>query len=569
MSKMEILDYIKKSFELKNQGYYKPAIEMLYKALTIDCDNVEILAQLAHLYKLLNNFQRAIYYIEKVLDIDNKHLDCMFLLEEIYLIQDNLQLAKSISEKIYEIQPTCQNFATRVNILNKLNDFSAVKEIENSISKPCDNVLYEIACAYYSNYEIKKALELLESGYKLNGKNEKIMLLLAKIHYDNKDFEKSKKIFTDLAELNPTAEVLNYLGLFELDKNNFTKAIDYFSKAQKLDEKNPEYLYNLASAYFLNGWFDEALKYFNQAICLEPDNINYHYSLAYLYYQKKLYDKSLFELDFIKTIEQHHELSNILNAMIIGKKGDLLAAKNQLEKIIKYSEKDDFAYFALSEIYKELSQTDLAKDAIKQAIELNPTSLGYLSNLTEIEFEQKNYDEALKLAEKILEINENYIYGHIALAKINFEIKDFDGVFEAAQNIIELDSNCPEGYYYNALSLFEQGDKDFAVESLKKSISLDLNNSLLYIKMSEFYQELGDFKMAYEWAKEASEMDERNYKNKWLCAKLASALRNQDEAVKYYSQSYRLGSFDKDLSQDYANYLKSIGKEKQAEKLLK
>ena len=559
MSKTEILNFIKKSFELKNQGYYKPAIEMLYKALAIDCDNLEILAQLAHLYKLLNNFPRAVYYIEKVLDIDSNHLDCMFLLEEIYLLQNDLKLARGVSEKIYEIQPTSRNFATRINILNKLDDFNAVKEIEGSIPKPCDNILYEIAYAYHNNYETKKALELLESGYKINNKNEQIMFLLAKIYYNNKNFSKSKKIFTELAKLKPTAEVLNYLGLFKLDENNFTKAIDYFLQAQKLDDKNAEYVYNLASAYFLNGWFDESLKYFNQSICLEPDNINYHYSLAYLYYQKKLYDKALFELDFIKTIEQHHELSNILNALITAKKGDLLSAKNQLENIIKYSEKDDFAYFDLSEIYKELSQIDLAKNAIKRAIELNPKSLNYLSNLTEIEFEQKNYDEALKLVEEIIQINKKYLYGYIAVAKINYELKNFDEVFEAAQNIIELDSNCPEGYYYNALSLFEQGDKDFAIESLKKSISLDLNNSLLYVKMSEFYQDLGNFKMAYEWAKEANEIDERNYQT----------LRNQDEAVKYYSQSYRLGSFDKNLSQDYANYLTSIGKEKQAKKLLK
>lgn len=41
------------------------------------------------------------------------------------------------------------------------------------------------------------------------------------------------------------------------------------------------------------------------------------------------------------------------------------------------------------------------------------------------------------------------------------------------------------------------------------------------------------------------------------------------KALKYYSQSYRQASFDKDLSKDYANYLKSVGKEKQAEKILK
>lgn len=569
MNEIEVLDYIKKSFELKNQGFYKPAIEMLYKALSLDSDNLEILVQLAHLYKLLGNFQRAVYYIEKALDINCNHLDCLLLLEEIYLLQNDLRSAKEISEKIYEIQPTSQNLAKKINILNKLHNFDAVRELENSTSNLDDEVLYEIACAYYDNYDFQKAVELLEKAYEKSNKNEKTMLLLGKIYYDTKDFEKSEKIFRELEKINLSPQVMNYLGLFKLNENKYAQAIEYFSKANKADEKNAEYLYNLASAYFLNGWLDEALKYFNQAICLDPENINYHYSLAYLYYQKKMYDKSLYELDFIYTIEQHHELSNVLRAMITGKKGDLLTAKNQLEDIIKYNDNDDFAYSALSQIYKELSQIDLAKQTIKRAIELNSKSLDYLSNLIEIEIEQKNYKEALELIDRILQMNDKYLYAYIYLAKINLELKNFDEVFEAAQNIIELDSNCPDGYYYNAISLFEQGDKNFAIESLKKSISLDLNNALLYVKMSEFYQDLGDLKNAYEWAKEAGEVDERNYKYKWLCAKLAVALKNQEAAIKHFSQSYRLASFDKDLSKDYADYLKSIGKTKQADKILK
>lgn len=569
MSNTEIVDYIKKSFELKNQGFYKPAIEMLYKALSLDGENIEILAQLAHLYRILGNFQRAVHYIDKVLDINPKHIDSMFLLEEIYLTQGDLQLAKETIDNIYEIQPISPNLAKKINILNKLHDFDKVKEVEKSGIELNDEVLYEVAWAYFDNYDTQKALELLELGYAKNNKNEKIMLLLGKIYYDNKEFEKSEKIFKILKKINLTAEVLNYLGLFKLNEKNFTKAIEYFSKALKADEKNAEYSYNLASAYFLNGWNDEALKYFNQAIYFDPENINYHYSLAYLYYQKKMYDKALFELDFITSIEQHHELSNVLRAMIKAKKGDLLTAKSELEKIIKYNDVDDFAYSALSKIYKELSQIDLAKKMIERALELHPESLDYLSELVEIEIIQNNYDEALKLIDKIRKINENYIYAYISLAKINLELKNFGMVHQAAQDIIDLDSNCAEGYYYNAISLFEQGDKDFAIEVMKKSISLDLNNALLYIKMSEFYQDLGDLKNAYEWAREAEAIDERNYKYKWLCANLASALHNQESAVKHYSQSYRLAAFDKDLCNDYAKYLKSIGNEKQAEKILK
>lgn len=569
MKDTQILDYIKKSFELKNQGFYKPAIEMLFKALALDNENLEILVQLAYLYRLLENYERAVYYVEKVLEINPKHIDCMLLLEEIYLLQGELKLAFEMSEKLYEIQPTSQNLAKKINILNKLHDFDKVREIEKSLSEFNDEVLYEIASAYYGNMDLAKALQLLELGYAKNNKNYKIVLLLAKVYYELNEFEKSKNMFSELKKENLTPEVLNYMGLFELNGKNLPKAIEYFSKALKQDVKNAEYSYNLASAYFLSGWLDEALKYFNQSVSLDPENIDYHYSLAYLYYQKKMYDKASFELDFINSIEQHHSMTNVLKAMITAKNGDLQTAKKQLEQVVKNDPIDDFAYSSLGQIYKELKQLDLAKDAINKAIKLKPASLDYLSDLADIEFEQKNFEKVKEVAEKIIKQSDKYVYAYILLAKIGLEQKDFDKVYDTAQEIIELDSNCPEGYYYNAMALFVQGDTNFAIESLKKSISLDLNNASLYIKMSEFYQDLGDLKNAYVWAKEAAEIEERNYEYKWLCAKLSAALKNEENAIKFYSQSYRLASFDKSLCEDYANYLKSVGKAKQADKILK
>ena len=43
MENTETINYIKQAFELKEQKYYKPAIEMLYKALETENDNIEIL----------------------------------------------------------------------------------------------------------------------------------------------------------------------------------------------------------------------------------------------------------------------------------------------------------------------------------------------------------------------------------------------------------------------------------------------------------------------------------------------------------------------------------------------
>ena len=80
------IDYIKKSFELKNSKLYKEAIEMLYKALECEegRENAEIISQIADLYVLLKNYDRALEEYEKVLDLDKNHTHSFSEMSKIY-----------------------------------------------------------------------------------------------------------------------------------------------------------------------------------------------------------------------------------------------------------------------------------------------------------------------------------------------------------------------------------------------------------------------------------------------------------------------------------------------------
>ena len=74
MQDKEVLDYIKQAFELKAQGCFKQAIEMLYKTLETESSNTEILYQLGDLYFQLQNYNRSEGYLEKVLAINPSHI---------------------------------------------------------------------------------------------------------------------------------------------------------------------------------------------------------------------------------------------------------------------------------------------------------------------------------------------------------------------------------------------------------------------------------------------------------------------------------------------------------------
>lgn len=553
----DAINYIKKSFELKSQKRFKQAIDMLYKALTSEPDNIEILAELGHLYFLLKKIDRASYYANKVLEKSPNHKEGIFLLLEIYLKEQNFNEAKKLMEKIFDETPSDENLIKKIELLIKINDTNALDEIFKQKSTLSPQILYKLS-------EIsgnKNALALLETALEKSPQDEKILLSLGKLYYKTGQIEKSKELFSKIkSEENP--EILNHLGLFELDALKYSSAIKYFEKACAIEAK-AQYFFNLASAYFLNGWMDEAQAYFMKAIQLKPDNQEYHYALAYLHFHKKDYVKASHELKSAKS------MGKVLSSLILAKDGDLLKAKSELEKHLIDNANDDFAWFSLGKINQELLITDTALQNLEKAVELNQKSIEYLTNLAEIYIIKKEFQKAQTIAENILKTNDKYIYAYVILAEIKLSQNDYDECFDVAQKIIALDENCAQGYYYNAVALFGLKDTTFAIESLKKSISLDLQNASLYVKMSEFYQDLGQFKIALDWAKEACDIEDKNYKYKWLCAKCAAVLKDEQEAIKYYSQSYRLAAFDGDLTQDYAKYLISIGKDKQAQNLLK
>lgn len=506
MENTQSLQYIKQAFELKEQKYYKPAIEMLYKALEVENDNIEILYQIGELYFLINNYTRALQYLEKVLSINSKHVESLKLTRTIKERQNDLDSVLRISQQLFDENQNSDNLKSLIKILIKLKLIDEIGKYKNSEFFNTD-VKVECANAFYTNGEAEKAKELLAQ---CNSNDEKALLLKGKIKFDEKNLDEAKEIFSTIGKNSQNPEVLNFLGLFDLENMNFIDAIKNFSKASNLDKSNSKYFYNLANAYFYNGWIDEAQKAYSKALYLNPDNIDYRYSLAYLYFDKADFTKAKKEIDAILDINPDYSQARVLRALLLSKNKDFLGAKKILEENIEKGFDDVFTRMSLAKVYTELNIFDKAKNLVSDVISKNPENLSYLSDLADIYIKEKNYDKALEIAQKILEINPNYILGDILGAKTAFMQGDLETAKDYAQDAISLDMNSSDGYYYLALVREKMNELDEAIECMKRAILYDLNNPKYYAKMSEFYKEKEDYKTALEYISEAESLDNSN-----------------------------------------------------------
>lgn len=501
MQDNEVINYIKRAFELKSQECYKQAIEMLYKALETESDNVEIMYQIAELYLLLHNYDRAEQYLERVLAADSGHINSLKLLSTIYLRKDSLNEALISAKKVYDAEPDSENLKELIRILGNLNHIDEIEQYRDKMDEDC---LYEYALACYKNGRVDKAKDIIST---VNSENDDCKILLGKIYFDENEFDKSREIFDSFPKTSKNPEVLNYLGLFAIEDMKFIDAIKYFSQASNINKNNPVYFYNLANAYFFNGWQKEAVNSYQKAIVLSPENLDYRYSLAYLYYEMKSYDKAEKEVDFILSHNEKHYQARVLQALLKLNDKDYLGAEKILEDNMKAGCNDAFTLISLGKVYCELDNFEKAEKVIKEVIEKEPENLNYISDLADVYIKEKKYDDAIALARGIIEKNDLYIYGYILGAKSAYLKGDFEQTKEFAQDAISLDINCADGYFYLALVRKEEKDYEEAIECMKRAIMYDLTNAKFYAEMSNIYKLNNDVKTALEYIKEAESID--------------------------------------------------------------
>lgn len=564
--------YIKLAFELQADRHYKNAIEMLYKALAIECENTEIISQIAHLYSLLNNKDRAIEMWTKVLELDKDNIFAKTNLAKMYESIGKTDRALKLSEEIFAQKKDSESFATYLKSLFVSKQYQKVIDeyLQSDFQKNSSNEMFLVvaeACLKLDNAD--EAKKYLTSALDNDDNDCKALFILAEIEFKEHKIESAKLRVEKAVQIEPSEAFYNLLGLINLQQNNVTEATNDFVNAINLNRSNPEYCYNLATAYVLCGWLFEAKKNFQKAVLLDPSNLDYKYALAQLYYANNELSKAQEEISQIKKSKQDYIDAKILEAMVNSKLGHVLIAKKQLLTYLEQNSENDYIYYGLGKIYKDLYDYSKSVEYFQNAVKLKPYSLEYLSELADSYVENKEYENAEKTIIEIIKINKHYVFAHILLAKIYVQFKEYGKALQSCENAINLDANSNYTYYLKSKILKRLGDSHAALENLKIAITLSADNHKYYGEVAKIYFEKNNFNDAILYYKEASELDITNIDYKYGIALCAGQLNDYKTANHYFSLARRLEPDNAAILCDYMELLYKMGKRKNAVKMLK
>lgn len=318
-----IKDILKEGFILKSKGYYKHAIEAFYKALELDSSSPELLLEIADVYYLMGEEERALGYISQILENDPAHINSLKLLKKIFINKNAISEAVQTAKNIYCISKKPKDLACIFRLLNKQGKFDEI--FEYHITEETPEILYEKAYAKMSAGKPEEAEDILNQ---IKNPDIRTQLLMGKILFKSNKKSECESLLNTMPEDLSNPEYLNFAGLIMQYKKDYKTALKYFLEAVKHAPDKSEYYYNCASTYFKSDDLQMAKKYYNLAIALNPDNPNYHFALANLYYAQKHYKRALEELN-VDLFE-----AKLLKSIILYDTGYFAIAKREMESLL-------------------------------------------------------------------------------------------------------------------------------------------------------------------------------------------------------------------------------------------
>ncbi len=158
--------------------------------------------------------------------------------------------------------------------------------------------------------------------------------------------------------------------------------IDIETSGEKKDDKIQQLL-NEAEESMQNNRLDEAENYYISIISLDEKNISAYRGLAEIYLNKKELEEARQTFLFLTRMEPDDDTSLIKLAEIAESQGDIEEAIEYYQKAVLVNDAVSPRFYHLAELLLKVEQPEVAKEAIVQAVELEPQNPRYLDLLIE------------------------------------------------------------------------------------------------------------------------------------------------------------------------------------------
>ncbi|MGN8226789.1 TDP-N-acetylfucosamine:lipid II N-acetylfucosaminyltransferase [Gracilimonas sp. BCB1] len=235
--------------------------------------------------------------------------------------------------------------------------------------------------------------------------------------------------------------VYYFLGIAQIQKSNYEKAIGYFEKSIGVNAENAQTYLLVARCYYELQDFENAERYGKATIQLNQELLDAWMFMGKLYWDYALLNKAI----QCYTIANKLDPKNYLIAYNIGQiyadQGDYKKALELYDITLQMEPKLIDAGIKKAQIYQSMGEHEQAEEAVQKVLELDSENLLALSVLSLLYRAMGRYTEAIELNEQLLERYPNDGNVRVNYALCLVETGQYD---EAEKNYLRALKDTPE-----------------------------------------------------------------------------------------------------------------------------
>ena len=301
------------------------ALEDLNKQLSSNDKDPDLYQRRARVYIAVKEINQALNDINKALQIQPKKADYYITLSDIYMLMGQPQNCEESLLKALSVDP--KNLTANLKLANLyliLKDYRKVNEYVKAVlelDKTNTTVRFTRAMALLETGDTAHAVGDLMDAVRMNPRYFDAYMLLGELFAIRHD-PLSAGYFNNALRIRPNSkEALYNLGMFYQESGQYFKAIGTYEILARTDTSFRDALYNIGyiNLVYLQD-YSKAVEYFTKAIAKDPGHAESWYNRGLSYEQlkeyRKAYDdyqKSLkLKVNFDKAIEGLNRLDKVM-----------------------------------------------------------------------------------------------------------------------------------------------------------------------------------------------------------------------------------------------------------------